>query len=109
MTERGHVIPTLKNINMKFTCNNDNDNDDSITDSNDKDSPSTTETANVKPKFFALEIGLGFGDNILTNAVKFSDRYYSGAEIHSPGMPVALSRMEKRQLNMAPIGCNRLG
>ena len=49
----------------------------------------------AKSKRVSLEIGFGLGDNILTNATKFPDRYYIGAEIHQPGVGVALMRMEK--------------
>lgn len=48
-----------------------------------------------KDKHVALEIGFGLGDNILTNATKFPHQYYIGAEIHQPGVGIALMRMEK--------------
>ena len=52
--------------------------------------------ANVaKHKDVCLEIGFGLGDNILTNAIKFPNRYFIGAEIHQPGVGIALMRMEK--------------
>ena len=48
----------------------------------------------VTGKHMSVEIGFGLGDNILTNASKFPNQYFIGAEIHQPGVGTALSRME---------------
>jgi tRNA G46 methylase TrmB len=41
-----------------------------------------------------LEIGFGQGENLLTNAMCNPNEFYIGAEIHQPGVGVALSRMK---------------
>lgn len=45
-------------------------------------------------KIIHLEIGFGRGENLLTNAMMNPDEFYIGAEIHQPGVGVALNRMK---------------
>jgi len=60
-----------------------------------------TENSNIAEEsmfhdaYVCLEIGFGSGDVLLANATKFPNRYFIGAEIHQPGVGVALMRMEK--------------
>ena len=46
-----------------------------------------------------LEIGFGQGENLLTNAMLNQDQFYIGAEIHQPGVGVALTRMKNSLVN----------
>lgn len=54
----------------------------------------SNEICSLHQKKIALELGFGQGDNIISNASKFPDRCFIGAEIHQPGVGVALMRME---------------
>ncbi len=49
----------------------------------------------AKDKIIHLEIGFGQGENLLTNAMMNPNGFYIGAEIHQPGVGMALNRMKQ--------------
>lgn len=104
MTQRGYVIPKLdkyqhmidiqKLVNIKprglaLT------NDILIPRENDYRDDKTCESSVETDKIIHLEIGFGQGENLLTNSMMRPDHFYIGAEIHQPGVGVALNRMKQ--------------
>ncbi len=106
MTENGYVLPRLKKYEHEFNLSKIfektpdgqlmSPNDVLVPRFKDENGETHSNTDNIaKSKNISLELGFGLGDNILSNATKFPDRYYIGAEIHQPGVGIALMRMEK--------------
>ena len=108
MTQKGFVLPTLKkyqhelNLAKVFSDSPSSSSKSILADEvlvpklKDISGALCSDAKNIaEDKHVILEIGFGLGDNILTNATKFPDQYYIGAEIHQPGVGIALMRIEK--------------
>mmetsp|Transcript_6722 Transcript_6722/g.7294 ORF Transcript_6722/g.7294 Transcript_6722/m.7294 type:complete len:390 (-) Transcript_6722:40-1209(-) len=103
MTQKGYVLPRLDkyqhiiDLSMVLTKR---PRGEPLT--NDILVPKDTDSLNIMYKklkeshmSFSLEIGFGQGENLLSNAMRYPNNFYIGAEIHQPGVGVALGRMSR--------------
>ena len=104
MTQRGYVLPRLDKylhmIDIQSLVHipprgEPLTNDILIPRSEEENQTNETEINNLSEMITHLEIGFGQGENLLTNAMMHPDQFYIGAEIHQPGVGVALGRMKE--------------